>query len=78
MPSILQKPSKNSSFLDKDGPGNIAKIDRISGYLPHEHWYGKLPLPNFKLFFFFTLQRIKKYSYALECILLQKKIRTDI
>lgn len=51
MPSILEKPSKNSSFLDKEGPRNIAKIDRISSYLPHEHWYCKLQLPNVKLFF---------------------------
>lgn len=52
MPSILEKPSKNSSFLDKEGPGNIARTDRISSYLPHEHWYCKLQLPNFKVFFY--------------------------
>lgn len=52
MPSILEKPSKNSSFLDKEGPGNSAKIDRISSYLPYEHWSRKLQLPNFKLFFY--------------------------
>lgn len=75
MPSIREKPCKNSSFLDKEGPGNIAKVDRISSYLPQEHWYCKLQLPNFKLFF--NLAAYKKYSYASECILIKKK-RTDI
>lgn len=72
MPSILEKPSKNSSFLDKEGPRNIAKIDRISSYLPHEHWYYKLQLPNVKLFFHLAAYK-KRYSDASECILLKKK-----
>lgn len=73
MPSILERSSKNSSFLDKEGPGNIAKINGISSYLPHEHWYCKLQLPNFNLFFFFTLHHIKKYSYTSGCIFLKRK-----
>lgn len=42
MPNILEKPSKNTSFSDREGPGNIAKIDRLSSYLPREQWYCKL------------------------------------
>lgn len=42
MPNILEKPSKNTLFSDREGSGNTAKIDRLSSYLPREHWYCKL------------------------------------
>lgn len=69
MPSILEKPSKNSSFLDKKGPGNIAKIDRISSYLPQEHRSYSCSTSSS----FCTLQHIKKYPYASERVLLKQK-----
>lgn len=70
MPSILEKPCEDNSFLDKGGPGNTAKTDRISSYLPHEHWYCKLSCP---ISFFFNLLAYPKIFIYLKMHVIWKK-----